>query len=199
MSNRVFDVVGSGLLLWSLSPVLVATSIAIKLDSRGPVFHRATRVGKDGKPFGLYKFRTMVPDAARRGPGITRADDPRITRTGRILRHFKLDEMPQLVNVLKGDMSLVGPRPEDPRFVAHYTPEQCAVLRVRPGIAGPAAVQYRHEEQLLAGAGDQVEQVYLAAIMPEKLRLDLEYLERQSILGDVRVLAQAVMAVLGRG
>ncbi|MBI4495196.1 MAG: sugar transferase, partial [Chloroflexi bacterium] len=196
MPKRAFDLVVASVLLGLNLPVLLLAALLIKLESPGPVFHRARRVGKDGKLFTLYKLRTMLVDAPSRGPGITRRGDPRVTRLGRVLRYSKIDEFPQLLNVLRGEMSLVGPRPEDPRFVAHYTPEQRRVLSVRPGIASPAAVKYFEEEALLAGAGQDVEAFYLSRVLPDKLRLDLEYLERQSLWLDAGVLAGALAALL---
>lgn len=195
MIKHTFDFVVSLLVMLMAIPLWLAVAIAIKLSSPGPVFHRAIRIGKDGKPFTLYKFRTMVADAAQRGPGITGRDDPRITRVGHLLRKVKIDEMPQVINVLKGEMSIVGPRPEDPHYVAHYTPEQRRVFSVRPGMASPAFVKYRHEEGLLAAAGDNVEQNYLAVILPDKLRMDLEYVDRQSFLYDLAILAQAALSL----
>ena len=195
MPKRIFDFVISFLVILIALPLWLAVTIAIKLDSPGPVFHRATRIGKGGRPFTLYKFRTMVADAPNQGPGITHDADPRITRVGRFLHKLKIDEMPQLINVLKGEMSIVGPRPEDPRYVAHYTPEQRRVLSVRPGMASPAFIEYRHEEELLAAAGDDPERVYLTQILPDKLRLDLEYIEQQSFLFDLGVLAQAALSL----
>ena len=193
--KRIFDVIISLLAIVVALPLWLAVAIAIRLDSPGPIFHRAKRIGKDGDLFTLYKFRTMVTDASRRGPGITWQDDPRITRVGRLLRKLKIDEMPQLINVLKGEISIVGPRPEDPRYIAHYTPEQRRVLSVRPGMASPAFIRYRHEEQLLATAGDDVEHVYLTQILPDKLRMDLEYIEQQSFLFDLAVLVQAAFSL----
>lgn len=195
MLKRTFDILISTFFLVTFSPFSLSIALLIKLDSSGPVFHRATRIGKDGKPFTLYKFRTMVADAPNRGPGITRDADPRITRVGRFLRKLKIDEMPQLINVLKGEMSIVGPRPEDPRYVAHYTPEQRRVLSVRPGMASPAFIKYRHEEELLAAAGDNLEHMYLTQILPDKLHMDLEYIEQQSFLGDLTILAQAALSL----
>ena len=195
MIKRTFDAIVSLLVALIALPLWLAVAMAIKLETRGPVLHRARRIGKDGRPFTLYKFRTMVADAHCRGPGLTRQDDPRITRVGRFLRKLKTDEMPQVINVLKGEMSIVGPRPEDPRYVAHYTPEQRRVLSVRPGMASLAFVKYRHEEELLAAAGDDVEQVYLTQILPDKLRMDLEYIEQQSFLFDLSVLAQAALSL----
>ena len=195
MLKRAFDFVVSFLVILIALPLWLAVAMVIKLDSPGPVFHRATRIGKDGKPFTLYKFRTMVADAPQRGPGITQQADPRITCVGRFLRSLKIDEMPQLINVLKGEMSIVGPRPEDPRYVAHYTPEQRRVLSVRPGMASPAFNKYRHEEELLAAAGDDLERVYLTQILPDKLRLDLDYIEQQSFPYDLAILARAALSL----
>jgi len=193
--KRAFDLIVSLLVILIALPLWLAVAMAIKLDSPGPVFYRGTRIGKGGNLFTLYKFRTMVADAPRQGPGITQQADPRITSVGRLLRRLKIDEMPQLINVLKGDMSIVGPRPEDPRYVAHYTPEQRRVLTVRPGMASPAFTKYRHEEELLAAAGDDLEHVYLTQILPDKLRMDLDYIEQQSFLFDLSVLARAALSL----
>jgi lipopolysaccharide/colanic/teichoic acid biosynthesis glycosyltransferase len=151
MLKRAFDIAASGLGLIVLSPLLAIIALAIRLDSAGPVFHRTTRVGKNGKPFRLVKFRSMIAGADQQGSGITAAGDARITRIGAFLRRRKLDELPQLWNVLMGQMSFVGPRPEDPRYVEHYTEEQRQVLAARPGITSPASLVYRHEERILQG------------------------------------------------
>jgi len=180
-----------------LAPVLLVIALVIKLDSRGPVLHRALRVGLGGREFELYKFRSMVSDAARYGPGITVRDDPRVTRVGRVLRRTKLDELPQLINVVKGDMSLVGPRPEDGRYVALYTAEQRRVLSVRPGITSPASIRFRREEELLGG--DDFEDLYLTQVLPAKLAIELDYLQRRSLRGDVRVVMETLAALLGSG
>ncbi len=193
--KRIFDVTVSTFFLFAFSPVFLLIGALIKLDSPGPVFYRGARVGRDGKIFYIYKFRTMVVDAPRRGPGITRGNDPRITRVGRWLRRLKIDEMPQLINVLKGEMSIVGPRPEDPRYVAYYTDEQRRVLSVRPGMASPAFIKYRHEEDILAAAGDRWEEVYRTRVLPDKRRLDLEYVEKQSFLYDLAGLVQAARSL----
>ena len=137
----------------------------------------------------------MAADAASRGPGITRQGDPRITRMGYFLRSSKLDELPQLFNILKGEMSFVGPRPEDPRYVVHYTPEQRRLLSVRPGIASPAIIKYRHEEKILAAAGNDPEKTYLEVVLPDKLRIDLEYIEKQSFCYDLKILIQTLFSV----
>ncbi|CAG0959048.1 O-antigen biosynthesis protein WbqP [Planctomycetaceae bacterium] len=191
--KRIFDVTTAVLGLLVLAPVFVIIGIWIKVTSPGPVFYRARRVGVHGALFRLYKFRSMAVAADRSGAAITAGDDPRITRIGRFLRRTKLDELPQLLNVLKGDMSLVGPRPEDPRYVASYTPEQRRVLTVRPGITSWASVEYRHEEQLLSAA--TVDDVYRREIMPQKLALDLQYLDRQSLRLDFRILWLTFLAL----
>lgn len=188
--KRFLDFVIAAVGLLALCPVLVIAALAIKLNSPGPVFHRGERAGKDGRAFRIFKFRTMVSDASGRGPGITRSEDPRVTRIGRLLRKTKLDELPQMLNVLRGEMSLVGPRPEDPRFVAHYTPEQRRILGVRPGITSPASLHYRDESRLLAG--EEWERVYLEDVLPRKLAIDLEYIEHSSPWTDLGVLARTL-------
>ncbi len=193
MLTRAIDILAAFIGLVVLSPLFSAIAIAIKLDSPGPVFYRAQRVGKDGRLFRLYKFRSMVADADRRGPGITATGDTRITPVGRFLRRTKLDELPQLINVLRGEMSLVGPRPEDPRYVALYTPEQRRVLAVRPGITSAASLVYRHEEQLLAG--EDWETVYRTKVLPDKLAIDLAYLERRTLASDLKLILRTIAAV----
>ena len=188
MGKRMFDIAGATLGLALAGPLLLILAVAIKIESRGPVFFRGVRVGLHGHRFRIFKFRSMVADAEQSGPGITAAGDSRVTRHGRLLRRFKLDELPQLLNVLKGEMSLVGPRPEDPRYVAHYTPEQRRVLSVRPGITGAASVRYRHEEALLNHP--DWEAVYLTVIMPDKLKIDLAYIDHWSFWSDLKLLVQ---------
>lgn len=192
--TRLLDLVVSLVGLVLLSPLLLLVAVLVKLDSDGPVFYRAERVGQGGQPFQLYKFRSMVRDADQQGPGITTAGDSRITRLGRLLRRTKVDELPQLWNVCKGDMSLVGPRPEDPRYVALYTPDQRQVLAARPGLTSPASVRYRHEEQLLQGA--DWERVYVEQVMPQKLEIERQYLAQRTLWTDVRVLAHTLRAVV---
>ncbi len=191
--RRWLDVAASAVGLAALSPLFLGVGLWIKLDSPGPVFYRATRVGKDGRLFRLYKFRSMVTGADRQGPGITATGDARVTRAGRTLRRTKIDELPQLINVLNGDMSLVGPRPEDPRYVAFYTPEQRRVLAVRPGITSAASLAYRHEEQMLSGA--DWETIYREQILPAKLAIDLAYLARRSLISDIHLIGQTIAAL----
>lgn len=193
MLKRSFDVVASGLGLVLLSPLFVLVGGAIKWQDRGDVFYRARRVGRGGREFPLFKFRTMVADADKVGAAITSRGDARVTPVGRFLRRTKLDELPQLINVLRGDMSLVGPRPEDPRYVALYTPEQREVLSVRPGITSAASLTYRHEEQLLAGP--DWEEVYRERVMPDKLAIDLAYLRRRSFWSDLGLIVRTVRAM----
>lgn len=202
--RRLLEVMASLVGLMLLSPLFLLVAVAIKLDSVGPVFYRGERVGRGGRPFYIYKFRSMVhleeAEAGRRGPGITAAADERITRLGRLLRRTKVDELPQLINVLVGDMSLVGPRPEDPRYVALYTREQRRVLAARPGITSPASVRYRHEEELLGArrtaGGPDWEQVYIKEVMPHKLQIELAYMEQRTLWTDLRVLLDTLRAML---
>lgn len=192
--RRALDVTVSGAGLILLSPVLLVIGFAIKLDSPGQVLFRGERVGKDGDHFHVYKFRTMVAGAAQKGPGITAAGDSRVTCVGRFLRRFKLDELPQLINVLRGDMNLVGPRPEDPRYVETYTPEQRKVLEVHPGITSRASVRFRHEEDMLQR--EDWERVYREEILPAKLAIELEYLEHRSVWGDLVVIVETLLALV---
>jgi lipopolysaccharide/colanic/teichoic acid biosynthesis glycosyltransferase len=190
--RRLLDVVAAAVGLVILSPLLALLAAAVKLSSIGPVLHRAERVGRGGKLFTLYKFRSMRLGQA--GPAITRANDPRITTAGHFIRRTKLDELPQLINVLRGDMSLVGPRPEVLRYVALYDAEQQRILSVRPGMTSPASLLYRAEEEQLVG--DEWERYYVGTIMPAKLRIDLEYIDRRSVASDLRVIAGTFAALL---
>lgn len=196
MPKRLFDLVASAVGLVALLPLLLALAVAIRLTSPGPALHHARRVGQAGRAFTLYKLRTMVADAAAAGPGITAAGDPRITHLGALLRRTKLDELPQLWNVLKGDMSLVGPRPEDPRYVALYSPEQRRTLAVRPGITSLASIKFRHEERLLQGS--DWERAYCEEVLPSKLAIELEYLERRSVILDLYILFATLGALFAR-
>jgi lipopolysaccharide/colanic/teichoic acid biosynthesis glycosyltransferase len=193
--KRAFDLLVTipGLLL--LSPLFLLIALWIKLDSHGPVFFRQTRIGKGEEPFRIFKFRTMVSDAERRGSLVTAGRDSRITRSGRVLRKLKLDELPQLFNVLRGEMSLVGPRPEVARYVALYTPEQKRVLTVPPGITGLTQVVFRDEETLLQGRTD-VEKFYLDVVMPAKLKLDLSYIDTRSLGRDLQLIFQTFAAIV---
>ena len=192
--KRLIDILASFVGFVLLSLIFLMTALLIKFDSPGPVFYRSQRVGKGGKLFILYKFRSMIKDADRCGPGITSAADERITPIGRMLRRTKIDELPQLINVLKGDMSIVGPRPEDPRYVSQYTPEQRQVLSVRPGITSPASLAYRNEERLLTGT--DWEKTYITKILPEKIKIDLAYLSKQTFLSDICLIIQTILSML---
>jgi len=178
-----------------LSPLFAVIAAAIKLDSPGPVMYRATRSGRDGHPFTMFKFRTMQERRDAHGPKITTHADRRVTRVGRLLRPSRLDELPQLWNVLRGDMSLVGPRPEDPHYVELYSVDDRTVLTVRPGITSLAALLYRDEERLLIGEG--WERVYIEQVMPAKLAIDRSYVERQALWLDLKILAATALGLLG--
>ncbi len=193
--KRMLDVAIAGSALVVTAPVWPIIAVAVKLESPGPAFFTAKRVGRGGALFSILKFRSMTQSAA--GPAITSSGDARITRVGRLLRATKLDELPQLINVLRGDMSVVGPRPEDPRYVERYSAEQRRVLLVRPGITGAAAVAYRHEQELLARSDDP-EVSYITSILPAKLELELAYLESWSLLTDVRLIVQTVTSIFSR-
>jgi lipopolysaccharide/colanic/teichoic acid biosynthesis glycosyltransferase len=193
---RLLDVTVSVVGLIVLAPLFLVLAIAVKCSSPGPVLHRGRRCGKDGRPFTLYKFRSMVVDAAQRGPRITASGDPRVTSVGRFLRRTKLDELPQLFNTLIGDMSLVGPRPEDPGYVASYSADQRQVLRVKPGITSPATLLHCHEEELLTGP--DWEETYRRKILPAKLEIELAYLRRRTLGEDLRVLAHTASAMFSR-
>jgi lipopolysaccharide/colanic/teichoic acid biosynthesis glycosyltransferase len=188
--HRWFDVfcAASGLVI--LSPLLAAIAVAIKLQDGGPVLYSQWRVGRNFKPFRLYKFRSMVPDADRRGGLLTAPQDHRLTPLGRVLRRYKLDELPQLLNVIKGDMQLVGARPEVDRYVRMFPEEYAAILRDRPGITDPASVAFRHEDQMF-GTGD-VEQEYIERILPAKLSTSLDYARRRDLVSDLGVILGTV-------
>ncbi len=194
MAKRLFDLACSiaGLIL--LAPVLIVIAAAIKLEDGGPIFYRGLRVGQFGDPFQMLKFRTMVVDAERIGGSSTAEDDPRITRVGRFLRTYKLDELPQLINVLRGDMSLVGPRPQVAWAVALYDEEQRELLRVRPGITDYASIRFRNEGEILRGSIDP-DRDYLERIAPEKIRLGLTYVRRHNLWIDLKILLATVLGL----
>jgi lipopolysaccharide/colanic/teichoic acid biosynthesis glycosyltransferase len=199
MAKRLLDLITSLAALVLLSPLLLGIALAIKLGSPGSVFFRQERVGRYGRPFRIHKFRTMVADAERIGPQLTRDADARVTRVGAFLRRSKLDELPQLIDVVRGAMSIVGPRPEVPRYVALYPPEvRELVLSVRPGITDAASVTYRDESAQLA-AGSDPERVYVESIMPHKLELCVEYVRNRSLGGDIMIVARTVAALLRPG
>ena len=196
--KRSFDLILSLLGLIVLAPVFAAVAAAIKIESAGPMFYRGLRAGRYGKAFRIFKFRTMVEDAEALGSASTPEDDQRITRAGRFLRKLKLDELPQLLNVLRGEMSLVGPRPQVPWAVEQYTPEERTILKVRPGITDPASVRFRNESEILRGSADP-DKDYFEKIHPEKMRLSIEYVQKQSFLLDCKILLQTMAAVVVPG
>lgn len=192
--KRAFDVLFAGTALLLLLPLLVLFALAVALTSPGGAFFRQVRVGRHGRPFRLLKFRSMRPGSEALGQLTIGGRDPRITGVGRFLRRTKLDELPQLWNVLKGDMSVVGPRPEVPRYVALYTPEQQGVLSIRPGITGMASLDYVDENELLARSSDP-ERAYVEEVMPAKLALDLRYVRERSFALDLRIIAATVRLI----
>ena len=193
--KRAMDIVISGGALLVIWPALLLIALAIKIDDPGPVFYRQVRVGKDGKEFRIFKFRTMVVDADKKGLAITVGRDNRITRMGRLLRKTKLDELAQLINVFIGEMSFVGPRPEVPKYVNMYTPYQRQVLLVCPGITDYASIAYRNENDMLEGAEDP-EKMYIDVIMPDKIELNMKYLREISPLADIRLILSTIIAVI---
>jgi lipopolysaccharide/colanic/teichoic acid biosynthesis glycosyltransferase len=193
--KRMLDVAVAALGLVLLAPFFAAAALWIRLDSPGPALFRQERVGRGGATFRIHKFRTMHDGAANAGPAITIGADPRISRAGAFLRRYKLDELPQLIDVLRGDMSLVGPRPELARYVAIYPPAlRDKVLSVRPGITDLASLEYRDEGERLARASDP-EREYREVVLPAKLRLAAEYLDRATMASDLRVIARTLKAV----
>jgi len=198
MAKRLFDLLAATGALLLLSPLLVVLALVVKLDSPGPVFFRQQRVGRHGVPFHIHKFRSMRVDAPALGPAVTVGRDPRITRSGHWLRHYRLDELAQFIDVLQGTMSLVGPRPEVPRYVAHYPAELAAVvLSVRPGITDPASLAHIDEASELAAAADP-EQHYIQQILPRKLRLQAAYASRATLGSDLVLMLRTVRVLLSR-
>lgn len=194
MLKRSFDFIVASVGLTFVLPVMAAIAVAVKLDGPGPVFFRQERLGRHGRRFRIYKFRSMVTDAEARGNRFTVGGDARVTRVGRFLRRHKLDELPQLINVFKGEMSLVGPRPEVPEYADLFPAEYARILSVRPGITHTATLRFRNEEDLLAGAADP-RKAYLENVMPAKMRLYVESLTRQSLREDIATIVQTVMQV----
>ena len=193
--KRAFDFITSGLALIVLSPLFLVLAIWIKLDSKGPVFYRQVRVGWHNKDFRIFKFRSMRVGADKGSLVTIGGHDPRVTRSGYFIRKFKFDELPQLINVLLGDMSLVGPRPEVRHYVDYWTPEQMHVLDVRPGITDPASIKFRNENELMEIADDP-EKYYIEVIMQEKIRLYLEYVEKQSFFYDLALIFKTFWVIV---
>ena len=198
MLKRLFDLLVSGIALVLLAPLLLAIGVAIKLDSRGPVFFRQERVGRFGRTFRIHKFRSMTVDAPALGPQLTVGNDARVTRIGGFLRRHKLDELPQLIDVFVGDMSIVGPRPEVPRYVALYSSEDRElVLSVRPGITDRASIEFKDESEILGKALDP-EAAYRSEILPAKLAYYRAYAQERTFGGDIAIVVATLMALVGR-
>jgi lipopolysaccharide/colanic/teichoic acid biosynthesis glycosyltransferase len=197
IGKRLFDASGAALGLLLTSPLLLVCAVAARLDSAGPIFFRQRRIGQGGKPFEIIKFRTMVQHPDKNGLKITVDGDSRITTIGKGLRKLKLDELPQLFNVLTGEMSLVGPRPEVPEYVAAYNSEQMRVLEVKAGITGPSSLAYINEEAVLRDQDDP-EKFYVERLMPRKLDLDLAYCEKVTFLGDMKLILATLSKLIKR-
>jgi lipopolysaccharide/colanic/teichoic acid biosynthesis glycosyltransferase len=193
--KRLFDILASGCGLLVLSPIFIIVAIWIKLDSPGPVFYRQIRVGRHNKDFRIFKFRSMRVGSDKGSLVTIGGRDPRVTRSGYFIRKFKIDELPQLINVFSGDMSLVGPRPEVRHYVNYWTPEQMRVLDVRPGITDPASIRFRNENELLEKAQDP-ERYYIDVIMQEKIKLYLEYVEKSSFWYDIKLIFQTFKVII---
>lgn len=195
MIKRLFDIVGSAVGIVLLSPVFIVLAIWIKKESKGPVFYKQKRVGKNGKEFLLFKFRSMRIGSDKLGLLTIGGSDPRITRAGNFIRKYKLDEFPQLINVLIGNMSIVGPRPEVAKYVNLYNEEQLKVLNVKPGITDWASITFRNENELLAKA-EKPEEFYISEVMPAKLRMNLQYIKKNNILVDLKIIGMTLKKIL---
>jgi len=193
--KRIFDFVASLCAIVVLSPMFIVIAVLIKKEDGGKVFFRQVRVGQNGKLFRIYKFRTMVENAEKMGAKVTKGDDPRITKIGRILRKYKVDELPQLVNVLKGEMSLVGPRPEVPEYVNAYKKDYKRILKVKPGITDFAALEYIDEERLLKDT-ENPEKIYLEKILPEKIKYYKKYIQEISFLTDLKLILRTILRIV---
>jgi lipopolysaccharide/colanic/teichoic acid biosynthesis glycosyltransferase len=195
--RRGADLVLGGLALAAASPVLLLLAAAVKLESRGPAFFVQERIGREGKSFRILKFRSMVAGADRMGPAVSGHRDPRVTRMGRVLRATKLDELPQLLNVVKGEMTLIGPRAEVPRYVAHYTDDEREILSVRPGLTGPGQVFFTTDQAGELDAVADPDRHYIERQLHPKLAIDLDYLRRRSLLLDLAILARTAALLAG--
>jgi lipopolysaccharide/colanic/teichoic acid biosynthesis glycosyltransferase len=196
MAKRGLDVIISATGLLLLSPVFLLLALAIKADSPGPVFYRGVRIGRYGRPFRIYKFRSMVQDAEKRGASSTNLTDMRVTRVGRFIRKFKLDEFSQLINVLLGDMSLVGPRPEVQKFVDMYTDEERIILTARPGITDWSSIKFHNEGEIIESSGiADADEAYARLIRPEKLRLQLKYVRERNLWIDIKIILCTVLTI----
>lgn len=187
------------ILLIPLSPIILAIAIWIKLDSEGPVFYRQERITTYGRPFRIFKFRTMVKDADKLGAAVTEHNDPRISRAGNKLRKVRLDELPQLFNVLLGDMSFVGVRPEVAKYVNRYTDEMNATLLLPAGITSPASIEYKDEDEVIEkfkGTGRSIDDIYIEEVLPDKMKYNLDYIKNFSIINDIKIMIQTALAVI---
>ena len=193
--KRIFDFIMSGLGLVCLSPLFLVLAIWIKCDSKGPVFYSQIRVGRGNKDIRLFKFRSMRPDSDKLGLITVGGHDPRITRSGYYIRKYKIDELPQLINVFIGDMSLVGPRPEVRKYVNMYTSEQMHVLDVRPGITSLASIYYRNENDILAAA-ENPDKFYVEKVMPDKIAIDLEYVDKANLMTDIKLILSTFSTII---
>lgn len=193
--KRFFDIITSGFGLIVLSPLFLVLAIWIKIDSKGPVFYRQVRVGKDNKDFRIFKFRSMREGSDKGSLVTIGGHDPRITKSGYFIRKYKLDELPQLINVFVGDMSLVGPRPEVRHYVDYWTQEQRHVLDVRPGITDPASIRFRNENELMEQAEDP-EKFYIETVMQEKIKLYLDYVQNHSFWGDIKLIIKTFWVII---
>ena len=195
----LFDKVLALILLIPLSPIILGISIWIKLDSEGPVFYRQERITTYGRTFRIFKFRTMVKDADKLGTAVTQQNDPRISKVGHKLRKLRLDELPQLINVLVGDMSFVGVRPEVAKYVNKYTDEMNATLLLPAGITSPASIEYKDEDEVIEkfkGSGRSVDEIYVEEILPDKMKYNLKYIEEFSIINDIKIMIRTAIAVV---
>ena len=195
----LFDKVLALILLIPLSPIILGIAIWIKLDSEGPVFYRQERITTYGRTFRIFKFRTMVKDADKLGTAVTQQNDPRISKVGHKLRKLRLDEMPQLINVLVGDMSFVGVRPEVAKYVDKYTDEMNATLLLPAGITSPASIEYKDEDEVIEkfkGTGRSIDDIYIEEVLPDKMKYNLAYLKNFSIMNDIKIMIKTALAVI---
>ena len=195
--KRLFDIIVSALMLVTLSPVFLILALAIKLDSKGSVFFRQVRVTRYGKRFWIFKFRTMIPNAEQYGTQVTVQNDVRITRVGRFLRKYRLDEISQLIDILRGTMTFVGTRPEVPKYVAAYTPEMLATLLLPAGVTSEASIRYKDEDKLLKGATD-VDRVYIEKVLPAKMKWNLDSIRNFSTVSELKTMARTILALLAK-
>ena len=192
MNKRFFDITLSLLLLLIIAPLMIIISIYIYIDSPGSIFYKQVRIGKRNRPFNIFKFRTMINRKSSNWPKITSKNDPRVTSTGKILRRYKLDELPQLINVLRGDMSFVGPRPEVPKFVNYWSKEEKnLILSIRPGITDPASILFSNESEEIENSNS--EEFYINNIMPKKIRIYILYIKDNSLLKDLKIIIQTIL------